>query len=250
MHLFKSIRKGLHSLTIHQKSVVSQARAHKTTSHQFFQAATSQSAAMYKLHCSLRGKLAKHELDSLFSNAPKFKQRHACDISGVLCQYLLWWKQKTNVSKPTQVSIRPPEFTIWTDVYSTRGGGKSLIHKTLRVRDLVGDRTRPPNHSFRVPSGDRVPPSTNFTSTHKHPHQNRTRHRRVYNKQRRAQALGFINYLLKKIIKLCLKHHWSIRARHIAGHLGRLTIRNHIFRAESELSNYFPELPALRQLDT
>ena len=177
-------------------------------------------------------------LRQIILTAPNFKSCPSRRPSDLFLQHLQWWTHRENLEAPIPMSIPPPHMTVWTDASKTGWGGVSsnsttarglwtqeeaLLHinslECLAVTRSLQALSPPPNSVIMIRSDNTVVVS-------------------LINKQGSNKSRN-LSHLLQDLLYLCNLHSWTLRARHLPGHLNAWAdslSRNHPIKAEWSLS--------------
>ena len=177
-------------------------------------------------------------LRQIILTSPNYKDKKSQPPSQLFLQHLLWWTLKRNLEAPVPMSIPPPNISIWTDASKTGWGGvsslgstvsgvwsheESLLHiNTLEclavTRSLL--KLNPPKESVLLVRTD----NTVVVS--------------LINKQGSNKS-KVLSRFLHELLALCARNKWTIRSRHLPGHLNTWADSlscSHPVRAEWSLS--------------
>lgn len=187
-------------------------------------------------------------LRQIILTSPKYRNSPSCIPSSIFRQHLVWWSRRENLEVPIPMSVPPPHLTVWTDASKTGWGGvssrsdtvsglwtrdESLFHintlECLAVTRSLQSLSPPRNSVILVRTDNTVVVS-------------------LINKQGSNKSRT-LSLFLHDLLSLCSQHSWTLRARHLPGHLNTWAdslSRSLPIRAEWSLSQEsFQQLTAL-----
>ena len=169
---------------------------------------------------------------------PQLQNQKSQPPSQLFLQHLRWWTLTQNLEAPVPMSIPPPNLTVWTDASKTGWGGVSSLGSTVSgvwsheeslfhintLECLAVTRSllilKPPKGSVLLIRTD----NTVVVS--------------LINKQGSNKS-KILSRFLHELLTLCARNKWTIRSRHLPGHLNKWAdslSRSHPVRAEWSLS--------------
>lgn len=170
--------------------------------------------------------------------SPKFSGALSSPCNAAFRTRLEWWTDSKNLSVPVSISTPPPNITLWTDASSSGWGGITStglqINRTWSSTDLplhinikeLKAVTYSLLHFLPPPYSSIMVRTDNTTVV------------AVINKQGSNKS-SRLNLALEELLPLCLQHNWTLRAKHLPGHLNTWAdslSRNHPIKSEWSLT--------------
>ena len=177
-------------------------------------------------------------LRQIILTSPNYKVKKSQPPSQLFLQHLRWWTLTQNLEAPVPMSIPPPNLTVWTDASKTGWGGVSSLGSTvsgvwsheeslLHINTLECLAVTRSLLILKPPKGSVLLVRTDNTVVVS-----------LINKQGSNKS-KILSRFLHELLTLCARNKWTIRSRHLPGHLNTWAdslSRSHPVRAEWSLS--------------
>ena len=177
-------------------------------------------------------------LRQIILTSPNYKVKKSQPPSQLFLQHLRWWTRTQNLEAPVPMSIPPPNLTVWTDASKTGWGGVSSLGSTvsgvwsheeslLHINTLECLAVTRSLLLLNPPRGSVLLIRTDNTVVVS-----------LINKQGSNKS-KILSRFLHELLTLCAQNNWTIRSRHLPGHLNTWAdslSRSHPVRAEWSLS--------------